>query len=236
MFHVRVLRAVAPVVAVILCGAAPPKKLPKTDRLWTHPEAASFGIERIGLLPAATYDHNPDVAKQVEVAFAQVFQKHAYRWISPGSTREVMRARAGGGDSLVNHVRASLLASGRVDSVLARELCGYLRCDAVLSLRVDQWERQELEWNQAGKPSTTVRITASLVDTLGRLTWSGSGMERGEGSVNDPHGAVGGVTASGLDTKPIKAEAGAPRFDEVLVPLFTRWFDFFPAPPAKTAP
>jgi hypothetical protein len=223
------------VATVTLSGAAPAKKLPKTDKLWTHPEVASFGLERIAVLPAATFDHNPDVAKQVEVSFAQVFHELPYRWISPGSSREVLRARAGGRDSLLNLMRSSMLATGRVDSLLARDLCGMLRCDAVLSLRVDQWDRQELEWNQAGKPSTTVRITAALVDTLGRLAWSASGLERGEGSTNDPHGNVSGVTSSGLDTKPIKAEAGAPTFHEVMLPLFTRWFEYFPVPAAKPA-
>jgi len=229
------MRAMALAVLVALCGAANPKKLPKTDRLWTHPDAASFDVQRIGVLPVATFDNNTDVARQVEVSFAQVFQGAGYRWISPGSIREILRSRAGGSDSLLNRVRASLLSVPQVDSLLAQQLCGILRCDAVLSMRVDQWERQELEWNQTGRPSTTVRLTASLVDTLGRLVWSGAGSERGEGSANDPHGNVSGVTSSGLETKPIKAEAGAPRFPEVLVPMFTRWYEFFPKPPAAKA-
>jgi hypothetical protein len=224
--------ALALALGLAFAGAhAQPKKLPKTDKLWTHPEAASFGIERIAILPVATYDDNYDVAKQVEVTFGQVFNDLKYRWISPSTTREILRVRGGGKDSLLKLVRESVLEHDRTDSLLAGQLCALFRCDAVLSLRVDQWERQELEWNQAGKPSTSVRLTASMVDTLGRLAWTGSGAERGEGSYNDPNAAVTGVKASGLDTKPIKAEAGAPRFQEILVPLFTRWHEHFPPPP-----
>jgi len=46
---------------------------------------------------------------------------------------------------------------------------------------------------------------------------------------------VGGVTVSGLDTKPITAQAGAPRFVEVVEPLFLRWSEHFPRPGAAKA-
>ena len=103
----------------------------------------------------------------------------------------------------------------------------------MLGLRVDQWEQQEVEWNQAGKPFTQVQLRASLVDSAGRLLWSAAGANKGEGSYNDPSNTgVAGVTVSGLDTKPITAQAGAPSYPEVVLPLFVRWVALFPAKPA----
>jgi len=142
--------------------------------------------------------------------------------------------RANGTDSLVKALKAELLKIGRVDSLEAKTLCAWLHTSAVLSLRVDQWERQQVEWNQTGKPFTQVELRAALVNSGGRLLWSAAGSNKGEGSYNDPNNAgVAGVTVSGLDTKPITAQVGAPPFPEVVLPLLTRWAEAFPV---KRAP
>ena len=214
-------------------GDAAPKRGKPLDKIWVHPDFATFGIEKIAVLPVATFDNSFEAQKIVEQAFAQVFRATAYRWLSPTSSRDLLRVRSGGNDSLVNVLRARILKAGRVDSLAAPELCAWLRSDAVLSLRVDQWERQQVEWNQSGKPFTQVQIRVALVDSLGRLLWSASGSHKGEGSDHSPNAAIGGVKASGLDPSPITALAGAPTFPEVVLPLFTRWVEVFPG---KAAP
>jgi hypothetical protein len=240
MKRLRLLAGAALAAAALLASVplAAPKRLPKTDRIWTHPQIATFGIERIAVLPIATFDGNLDAEKQVELAFGQSFRTTAHRWVPATSSRDQMRARAGGSDSLVKAVKAMLLQQDRIDSLTAQRLCGMLRCDAVLGIRVEQYERRQLEWNEAGKPSTSVRLRATLVDTLGRLAWVATGSEVGEGSYNTPGAGVTGMTASGLENKPMSAQAGAPRFVEVLVPLFQRWVEHFPAPstPPAVAP
>ena len=222
-------------IAVVTCAAlaaaaglsAAPKK--SVDRIWTHPEFARFGVERIALLPIATFDNSLDAEKTIEQAFGQTFKPTGHRWISALNVRDQLRARAGGGDSLVRVIKAALLKSERVDSLEAGRLCALLRVDAVMGLRADQWERTELDWNQSGKPYTQVLLRGALVDSSGTLLWSASGSQRGEGSYQDPSSGVSGVSSSGLDTKPIKAQAGAPTYLETTLPLFVRWVAEFPA-------
>ena len=210
-------------------GQAAPKRGKALDKIWVHPDFATFGIEKIAVLPIATFDNSFEAQKVVEQAFGQLFRTTGYRWVSASSSRELLRSRSGGSDSLVRVLQARILKTERIDSLAAPQVCGWLRADAVLSLRVDQWERQQVEWNQTGKPYTQVQIRATLVDSLGRLLWSGSGSHKGEGSDHSPNSAIGGVTQSGLDSKPITALAGAPSFPEVVLPLFTRWVELFPA-------
>jgi hypothetical protein len=111
-----------------------------------------------------------------------------------------------------------------------------LRCDAVLTLRIEQFDRHELEWSVAGKPYTTVRIRAAVVDSLGRLLWTASGSETGEGPYYDPAANPTGVSDSGLERKPVSAQGGPPSYREVLTTLFTRWAQQFPARPTPQAP
>ena len=210
-------------------GSAAPKRGKPIDKVWVYPDFGALGIEKIAMLPIATFDNSFEAQKVVEQAFGQVFRATGYRWVSATSSRDLLRIRSGGSDSLVKALRARILKTERVDSLAAPELCAWLRADAVLSLRVDQWERQQVEWNQTGKPYTQVQIRATLVDSLGRLLWSGSGSHKGEGSDHSPNSAIGGVTQSGLDSKPITALAGAPSFPEVVLPLFTRWVELFPS-------
>lgn len=210
-------------------GNAAPRRGKAIDKIWVHPDFASLGIEKIAVLPIATFDNNFEAQKVVEQAFGQTFRTTGYRWVSASSSRELLRSRSAGSDSLVRVLEARVLKADRIDSLAAPQVCGWLRSDAVLSLRVDQWERQQVEWNQTGKPFTQVQIRASLVDSLGRLVWSASGSNKGEGSDHSPNAAVGGVTASGLDSRPITAQAGAPSFPEVVLPLFTRWVELFPS-------
>ena len=230
-FRIARLALLALVLTALLTsmGNAAPKRGKSIDKIWVHPDFASLGIEKIAMLPIATFDNSFEAQKVVEQAFSQTFRATGYRWVSASSSRELLRSRSGGGDSLVKVLQARVLKADRIDSLAAREVCGWLRSDAVLSLRVDQWERQQVEWNQTGKPFTQVQIRASLVDSLGRLVWSASGSNKGEGSDHSPNAAIGGVTASGLDSKPITAQAGAPSFPEVVLPLFARWVDLFPA-------
>jgi len=53
-----------------------------------------------------------------------------------------------------------------------------------------------------------------------------------EGAFQDPSANPIGVSASGLNTKPIAAQGGAPTFIEVLNKLLARWAEQFPAKPA----
>src|SRR5262245_45233853 len=170
-------------------AAAPKEKGRKTgDLIWVHPEFDSLGLQAIALLPAASYDHNRQNERLVEGLFAQSVKSTGYRWVSPQVARELVRVAQG--DTTIAAIDKDLLTQGRVDSLRARRVCRAVRAGAVLGLRIDQFEKIEVEWNQSGKPSTTVRLRAALVDSTGRLLWSASGSETGEGTHHDPEAAT----------------------------------------------
>lgn len=231
-------------IALIACAAlfalspssgrvAAAKKDKKRDLFWTHPEIASYSFRSVALLPAATYDHNLNAEKEVELAWGPVGRGTAYRWFYSTMTKDLLR-RAFGGDSVLMAIRKSVLKDGRVDSLTARSLCQALRVSAVLSMRADLWEQIQMEWNQTGKPWTTVQMKAALVDSAGRLLWTAAGSETGEGPMHQAESGTLGVKSSGLNLQAVTGQGGAPSFQEVLAPLFTRWIAAFPAKPAPT--
>jgi len=215
-----------------LAGAADDKKGgKKLDQFWTSAEAAKTPLRSVALLPGATYDNDLKAEKEIEISWGPPARTTPYRWLFSTMSKDLLR-RAFGSDSILTVVRKSILKDGRVDSLTARALCYALHTSAVLSIRADQWAQIEMEWNQTGKPSTTVGLKAALVDSLGRLLWTASGTETGEGPMHNADSGTLGVKSSGLGTEPVTGQGGPPAFEEVLSPIFTRWIANFPAPPA----
>jgi hypothetical protein len=229
-----VILAAALVALAFDPAAAAPKRTKGGDAVWTHPDFAALDVERIAFLPVATYDNNLQSAKLVENAFGAALRTTQYRWVSPTTARD--RLRAAGGDSALKALNAGVAKHARVDSLEARRLCELMRSDAVLSVRVDLWDKIEMEWNQPGKPSTTVQLKAALVDSAGRLLWTAAGSETAEGAYHDPGSGTVGVKSSGLSTTPMTGQAGAPAFEDVLTRLFARWAPLFPARPVTAVP
>ena len=108
---------------------------------------------------------------------------------------------------------------------------------ALLCVRIDQFEKRELEFNESGHATTTVKLHAALVDSTGRLLWTASGGETMEGPYQEAATGSLGVKASGLNTTPV-TQGGAPSWNEVLGKVFARWVEQFPhrgARPDSTA-
>ena len=204
-------------------GAAP--RTP--DLIWVHPRFDSLGVRSVALLPAASFDKNRRNETFVESMFAKALQPTGYRWTTPETARD--KIRGAGGDSAVAAVSNGILKTGRVDSLVAQRLCSTLRTGALISLRLDQFEQTQVEWNQSGKPTTTVRLRAALVDSTGRLLWSANGSETGEGQYHEADSGTTGVSGSGLNTTPTTAQGGAPSFEDVTTRLLDRWMKRFPA-------
>lgn len=218
-----VLMALA--MAASAAGAAD-RKSRVLDLIWTSPEFGTIAPGSIALLPVATYDDNLEARRIVETAVGQALRGSGHRWLSATSARDYLQ-RAGG-DSLLRAVRADQLARGRADSLQAPMLSRMLRTRALLTVRVESWERVVLEATQAGRPYTQVRLTAALVDSTGRLLWTASGSETLEGQYRDPSAGVVGMKSSGLSEQPMNNTAGAPTFAEVLNKLLARWATQFP--------
>lgn len=234
---VRALAAGAVALALALAvvptaRSADKNKRKQLDLTWTAPDFAARGIHGIAMLPPSSYDRNHVAEKLAAGLWGQALGNVNYRWQSPTMVQALMEGPAA--DSLLQQAQASVLQRGRVDSLLAPGLCAALRTDAVLSLRLDRWEQIEMEYNQAGRPSTTVQVTAALVDAHGRVVWTAAGSETGEGPYHDPNANVLGVTSSDLTNKPLTGQGGAPAFAEVATKLFARWAPLFPAPPADS--
>jgi len=216
-------------------GALAAKRERTVDAIWTHPAYAQSGVDRIALVPVTSYDNNLQNENLVEAVLGAALKGTGYRWLSGTSTRDLLRSRTGG-DSLLKVVKAGILAGARVDSLQAAGLCAMLGCDALLAVRVDQWEQSVPEWNQAGKPSTSIQLRAALVDSLGRLLWSAAGGQTSEGPYYDPATNPTAVRDVGLDRKPVTSQAGAPTYRETVTTLIARWTPRFPAPPSTARP
>ncbi len=223
----RALTCALLVATTLAAPAAADKGPRKLDTFWQSPEFAAYEPRSIALLPAATYDGSLEARKQAETAFGQAFRGTGYRWVSTLITRD--RLFRAGGDSLLSALNAQLLESPRLDSLAAPEMARRMMASAILTIRVDRYEKLEMEFNQAGKPSTTVALTAALVDSSGRLLWTGSGAETSEGPYHDPSAGAVGVNANGLNNKPMTAQAGAPGYPETFAKLLARWLPHFPA-------
>ena len=218
---------------LLLALAAPAlaqKGAKKMDLFWQSPEFAAHEPRTIAMLPAATYDGSLEARKNAEGAVARAFRETGYRWTSTLITRD--RMFKAGGDSLIKALNDRLLESPRLDSLAAPAYARMMFASALLTIRVDRYEKLEMEFNQAGKPTTTVALTAALVDSSGRLLWTASGSETAEGPYHDPNTSPVGINASGLNNKPITTQGAAPSFTETLSKLLARWL---PNVPAKQA-
>ncbi len=216
-------------------AAKPKQRL--SDLLWVNPDYSRYQIREIALLPVVTFDNNLEAAGKVERAWGQAFSKSGHRWTSAAFSRERLRA-AGGGDSLLKLVVAQVRQQGRVDSASAAGLAHVLRSRALLTVRVENWEKFELDPSQPGRASTTVHLKAAMVDSSGALLWSLSGRERLEGQQYDPSAVPLAMRPGELGNKPVTgALTAAPAVEEVLSKLLGRWAPFLPTPaPVSSAP
>ena len=240
--------ACAVLVALIAPAASGQPKAKNVDLFWQRADFDSLKIKSIAFMPTVSFDHDLQKEQEAEDAMAQtiraVQQRRAaageaavYRWLSPTSVQALFKARPAA-DSVWKLQRERALKSpqARVDSLAAPVMCAALRVNALLTLRVDRMEKVEPEFNQAGKPTTTIACHAALVDSAGRLLWTASGTEAGEGQYYDPSAGVQSVSGSGLAAKPKTGQMGAPEYKDVGARLFERWAQAFPRPAGVAPP
>jgi hypothetical protein len=209
-----------------LLATAAAKKDSTADRAWTAPDLDHYPVTSIAMLPPATYDGNVEVRKQVETAVGQALKGSGHRWISPFLVRDYLTRN--GGDSLVKVLNDKLLKDPRLDSLDAPRMSRLLHARAVLTVRVDEMERRELEPDQTGRPTTSIQLRAALVDSTGRLLWTLYSSETMEGAQQDPGGNIIGLKTSGLNNSAVGDVSPAPTYQEVLAKMCLRWTDAFP--------
>jgi hypothetical protein len=199
--------AVLLVLASLLLADRLPAATKKTrggGSTWLHPKFASFDVRRIAMLPAVSFDNNVEVELQVGAILAQTLPEGGYRWIAAPTARDLLQGPSAA-DTLLPRTRREILEGSRIDSLSAPQLCGFLRSDAVLSVRIDQYEKVEYEKDpkaplrqgptRLDSPIITVDLKAAMVDSTGTLLWSAS-TSRTERNVNrDPRMVVREIAA-----------------------------------------
>jgi hypothetical protein len=222
------------VLALAVGHAAKPKTI-LGDLTWTSPDLAQFPIASIAMLPPVTYDGNVQNRREVEQAVGTALKGSGHRWVSPILVRDYLIKN--GGDTLTKAINDQVLKAARIDSLDAPRLSRILHARALLSVRVDEMERRELEADQSGRPSTSIQLKAALVDSTGRLLWTLASNETMEGAQQDPGGNIIGMKASGLNNTAVGEIKPAPLFAEVLGKMCLRWTEAFPkrAGPDSTA-
>ena len=230
MRHTRASSLAVVLLACALAAAADvfagAKSKGSNDQFWTAPDIASYPATSIALLPPATYDGNVDARRLVESAVGSALKGSGHRWVSPFLVRDYLIKA--GGDSIGKALNAKLLKNPRLDSLDAPYLSRTLRARAMLTVRIDQMERRELEPGQSGQPATTVQLRAALVDSTGRLLWTAYSNETLEGPRQEADANVIGVKASSLNNEGIGNTTAAPQFPEVLLKVCPRWTEPFP--------
>jgi hypothetical protein len=205
---------------------------PDTDLIWTFAGYDTIAPRSIAFMPVVSFNNDLPTEHAAEDAAAAAFKGLAYRWVSPRNALALLSGRPAA-DSLWKAQRAALLKTGRADSLAAPVLCSTLRTRAMLCFRVDQLDKHDLQFDETGKPSTSVEAHAALVDSTGRVLWRASGSEISEGPLQDAStNNLSGVNASGLTNQPVTGTGRAPDPSEVFTKLFKRWVDRFPPPPA----
>lgn len=224
------LAGTALAVAVLLASALPAlaakDKGRAVDLVTVAPDFAAHHLRSIALLPVVSYDHSQRAEKMTASYWSQNFKDTGYRWIAPLAVEVMLKAP---GDSALTALRAGILKNARVDSLDASPLCARLNADALLSVRLNQWEQAQVNYDQSGKPMTTVRLQAALVDSSGALLWSAVGSETGEGPYHDPNANPMEVKQHpNLIGTPITGAEGPPPYEEVLNRLLPRLAAQFP--------
>jgi hypothetical protein len=210
---------------------------PGEDVFWKPTDFVVRAPASIAMLPTVSFDHSAESEREVTVAWAASFSRAGYRWISAVNTRSILHADPIG-DSLLTAARAAILRQGEIDSTLAPAICAKLRVQALLGVRIEQWERHSLEINESGKPWTRVHLRAVMVDSTGHAIWTASGSETVEGpnhEVRTERGATG-RESSAPASEFSGGEGAAPAFHDVLTRLLTRWSAAFPPRPTPSAP
>jgi hypothetical protein len=206
------------------------RRMPGADVFTTRPDYASLAPASIALLPAVSFDQEPESERLTGVNWAQAFGRRDYRWLSATVSRTLLMNDSTG-IALLKLARDGILKSGHVDSLQAPKLCARLRVQALMCVRVEQWEQHAIGHDESGKPWTRVQLRAEMVDSLGRVLWTASGGETTEGAYVEERREASGSAETAPKAEFSTGEGAAPPWSEPLTHIITRWAAAFPKRP-----
>jgi hypothetical protein len=229
----RALATLAALLVLPAAGSSKDQRRTAGDLIWRHPQYAELAPASIALLPAASFDGNAERERLLTASCAAGLGGRGYRWMSATTSRAMLSGDSTG-QTLMAQARAEVLQKARVDSTIARRMCVLLRVQAVLGVRLDEWESQTIEPSQSGKPWSRAYVRAALMDSTGRLLWSAEGSETVEGLEHEASTNATGIESSSPRNEFATGEGAPPKPQEVFQRIVTRWAAVFP--PRSAAP
>ncbi len=155
-------------------------KDPEISRSWTSPELASRVLRSIVVLPAATWDGNPEASTVPPNAWLGAAGGTGYRWIPASEVLAHFSANPQANDSLLKSIRAQVRRSGVVDATTAGRLGRAFGAEGVLCFRVDRWDAA---LGAGSRYTAIVDMRCALVDTAGTELWYVEGRFLNDGPV-----------------------------------------------------
>jgi hypothetical protein len=155
------------------------------ERSWVNPDFARYGIHRIAILPATTFDGDDQASNATAaVWFGEFAARVPYEWISAEKVRLQLRSVSKQRDSLVNVINDQVQKSGKVEPKTADFLARVLGVDALLCVRIDKWQVMN---SASSRQTATVELQATLVDRQAADLWKVAGSAINEGPVVSSH-------------------------------------------------
>jgi len=165
--------------ALLLCGARP---FVEVDSSWVAPGLRADRLFSVAVLPVARLAGEADVAHQVASGWLR--HNPAVGAVRLDEAESVIRIAgpARERDSLLAQAAREITGAGRPAPATARWLARHLGVVALVALRVDRWEA-----GSGAQDMAYVDLTATLVDSTGRLLWRSAGRARAEAARSPTH-------------------------------------------------
>ncbi|HEY6194723.1 MAG TPA: hypothetical protein VI504_06730 [Candidatus Eisenbacteria bacterium] len=225
----RAVIALGSMLALCLwCPGAEPKPVGH-DRLVKGAGVDQARLRLVALLPVVSETDDRRAEKVVEDCLDRLYEGTGWPRVSTVESATRLAPAATTPDSLLRKASKQVWRKGVLDSTTARLITRQLGTDAVLTVRINRWER----W--PGSDPTHARafvdLTAALADSSGSLLWKVSGRE----AVKTPRALL-----DKLDLTPgawgVRARYGRDfvpgDFVEAVSAVLARWLRLVPPPPS----
>jgi hypothetical protein len=199
------------------------------DVAWIDPRLEQMKPMDIAVLPAVAFVDDPEAVRLVEIYGALLVAQTGHYEQAPWQVRDAMERLGKEKEAFSRALTRQVLKSGAIDSQAAITLARITAAPMFMSLRIDEWDVVD------GRAE--VELTASLVDSTGRLLWKITG-RAGDGGggpsdllaelpmTSDAHGGAWDIAT--LDEE-LRIEPGTGRdLERALRSLVSRWIPAMP--------
>ncbi len=159
----------AGVLVVLVTGASvTTARAAKTEGLFVSKAVETRPLHRIAILPVVAVQDNPRAEREVEAGWRALCSETTVDWMTAEEVSERLRKIRDGRHTLDETVQSEIWRDGAVKPETAERVARLLGVDAVLSIRIEQWELVD-----GGRG--TVHMSATLTGGNGAELWGRSG-------------------------------------------------------------